>query len=53
MNCETCGAKSIVIDVRQYSCKRQQDTYNIRRRQCDNGHRFTTYETRKKPEETT
>lgn len=51
MNCEHCGAKSVVIDVRTYSSKRLRDTYNIRRRQCANGHRFTTYETRKNPEE--
>ena len=51
MNCELCGAKSLVIDVRPYSSKLLRDTYNIRRRQCDNGHRFTTYEVRKRPEE--
>jgi len=51
MTCDKCQQKALVIDCRPYTSKRTGEQYIIRRRECPSGHRFTTYETRKNPEE--
>lgn len=39
-NCPNCGAKTRVYDVRQL----KKNDENWRRRECENGHKFSTYE---------
>lgn len=50
MNCPECNEDSYVIDSRKCVAKRAGQGHVLRRRECGNGHRFTTYETTLSPD---
>jgi transcriptional regulator NrdR family protein len=50
MNCPECNKESRVVDSRPCKGTRVGENYIRRRRECENGHRFTTKEDIERPE---